>query len=96
MSADAMHDELDKIARGVQSDVEADFDELDTSYDLWIEELRDTKGTRQWFGVIDMGEAYQGVYIWDGRWEHDLTEGRPHHIIDRIIRHRNFQNRHQR
>jgi hypothetical protein len=84
-------EKLIKIAEGVVSDIEGDHPGLDTGYDLWVEELRDAKGTRHHVGVIDMGDSYQGVYTWDGKdWHDDASWGDPHIIIDRIIAKRAF------
>lgn len=77
------HDELTKIADAVASDISSDMPEHadNTDYDLWIEEMFGTI-----IGVIDMGDMYQGVYVWTGRgWEHDLTYGDPFYIVDKII-----------
>lgn len=58
-------DSLLKRAEGVASDIAGDFPELDTGFDLYVEELDGTT-----FGVIAMGDAYHEVFVWEnGDWE---------------------------
>jgi hypothetical protein len=83
-------EKLEHIAEGIRSDIEGDHPGFgDTDYDLWVEELR-LSGVKWTIGVIDMGDMYQGVYVWrDGKtWEQDMSFGDPQDLIDKIIRQR--------
>ena len=84
---------LELIAEAIVNDLDSEgHADADLSYDLWTEELRNSTGTREQVGVIDMGEMYQGTFIWDGReWIQEIgDEYEPPKIIDRIIKVREF------
>lgn len=80
------YESLTKLAEGVVSDIKGDHPHLDTAYDLWVEKMDNVT-----VGVIDMGDAYQGVYIWDPKtesWEMDTLLGDPQEVIDTILKKR--------
>jgi hypothetical protein len=85
-------EKLEHIAEGVRSDIEGDHAGVgDTDYDLYIEDLT-AMGTKWTVGVIDMGEMYQGVYVWhefEKKWDEDPSWGNtPQDVIDRITKKR--------
>lgn len=60
---------LRDTAEDVSKDITDNYPGLDTSYDLWAERLS-LDGIEGLFGVIDMGDVYQGVYLWvEEKWE---------------------------
>lgn len=70
-------------------------DGFDDGYDLYVETLRDRRTFDQTvYGVINIGDLYQGVFTWDGRDWHDSPED-PHVMLDRITKHREFDQRYQ-
>jgi hypothetical protein len=87
---------LETRAESIKADIIGDHPEWrsHTDYDLWMEELREDSG-RVWYGVIDMGEMYQGAFEWDGRDWHE-SSGDPHKLVERIIKHREFNARYAR
>jgi hypothetical protein len=90
------HDQLEAKAEGVRSDIGGDHPDVDTSYDLWVEELRHSvTGSRVTYGVIQMGDAYTEAFEWDGREWHPSSED-AHSLVDRIIRHREHGTRYAR
>lgn len=76
-------DALREVAEGVASDIHGDFPQLDTSYDLWADRLS-LHGIDGLFGVVDMGDVYQGVYVWlEGAWAIHTFEAQP--VIEKMI-----------
>jgi hypothetical protein len=62
--------ELEGKAESIAHDIRGDFPEMDVSYDVyagWLD-LGDGKG-EQLYGVIDMGEAFKGAYVYDQEWQ---------------------------
>ena len=58
-------DSLLKRAEEIAATIAGDFPELETGYDLYVEELDGVT-----FGVIDMGDAYKEAFVWeDGEWD---------------------------
>lgn len=97
-------DQLREMADAIASDISRDFPELDTSYNLYVEELPvlsragvpeslvRVSNTRITYiaGLIDMGEAYQGTYEWFGdAWA--MTGEDPYELEQRILRRRGFR-----
>jgi len=86
-------DKFDTLAEGIQLDVLGDNPDAPTEYDVWIEHL--VLGIDRWpyakkvkVGVIDMGESFQGTYVYeDGKWEPESSLD-PAVMIDRIIEER--------
>ena len=69
------------IAEVIVLDIMGDRPDIDTAYDLCIGMLN----RMNIVGVINMGDAYQGVYSWSGtRWVHDDVYGKPSDMIRRI------------
>jgi hypothetical protein len=60
---------LQQQAESVGRDIKGDHPEMDTSYDLYVEDM-----WRRTYGVINMGEAYQRVFVWNvhhQEWDED-------------------------
>jgi len=77
---------LDQRAKGVQSDIQADFPEHDdTGYNLYVEELQHGEIV----GVIDMGDLYCEVFMDmdDGTIDPDPSLD-PHDTIEAILKKR--------
>jgi len=77
---------LQQKAEQVGTDIKSDHPEMDTSYNLYVEDLM-----RRTYGLIDMGEAYQQVFVWSvhfERWEESTWD--PYTIEDMILKQRGF------
>lgn len=86
-----MRFELEKIAERVSRDIRGDNPDLpfgSTDYDLWIEEGYDFGGGRKFdLGIIDMGDMYQGTYVWEnGEWASDWSLGDTYVLIEEFLR----------
>lgn len=59
-------DELRTMAEEVASTIAGDLPDIDTSHDLYVEQL-----DGETFGLIDMGDAYREAFVWseaEGEW----------------------------
>jgi hypothetical protein len=76
---------LEKRAKGVQSDIQGDFPDQDTGYDLYVEKLQ----FGEIVGVIDMGDLYCEVFMDcdDGTIDPDPSLD-PHETIEKILKKR--------
>jgi len=55
---------LQQKAEQVGTDIKSDNPEVDTSYDIYVEDLM-----RRTYGLINMGEAYNQVFVWNVHFE---------------------------
>lgn len=86
------YQKLTDIAEGVVGDIQGDreadgIEGEDFGFDLWIEDLNGVT-----YGVIDMGDMYQGCYTWDGETWQQYATAEPQETIDRILKKRGFGN----
>jgi hypothetical protein len=82
-------EKLEKLAEAAAHDISGDFPEMDTGYNLYVEELRDEQGIRRTYSLIDMGDAYQQSFTWDGKdWHPDSID--PYLLEERILKARRY------
>lgn len=94
-------EKLEEIARTIVHDIELEVTGGPVEYDLYVETLGDPRclspgGVE--YGVIDIGELYQGLYRWNGEvgaWEEDLTR-RPERVKSMILAKRQGRRRRRR
>jgi len=78
------HDALEKMAENAAHDISGDFPDLETAYDLYIEDL-----DGRTYGVVNMGDAWQYVGVWEnGAWEMHYEDA--YEVTERILRKRGF------
>ena len=75
---------LQQRAEQIGIDIKSDHPEMDTSYDIYVEDLM-----RRTYGLINMGETYMRAFVWNVHFElWDESTWDPYTIEDMILKQR--------
>ena len=75
---------LQQRAEQIGIDIKSDHPEMDTNYNIYVEDLM-----RRTYGLIDMGETYNQVFVWNVHFERwDESTWDPYTIQDMILKQR--------